>query len=195
VFNITLNGVYPFWIKTALSLGTGDAYNSGVLRNGSSFGLVTFTVPQDAPDTLYYASENQTNLRGTINVVDGTPGTGPGFWIQTSPGVNGLSPTYPNISDRDVYGVTNNGEDLGVVSFNVPQRTAQQFYYDLTDVGPIDLLTALKFDQINNRSVNAFVAEYGGIDGITNLNGRTLVFTNPNAPPNTTWPAWSSTWR
>jgi len=181
VFNITLNGVYPFWIKTALSLGTGDAYNSGVLRNGSSFGLVTFTVPQDAPDTLYYASENQTNLRGTINVVDGTPGTGPGFWIQTSPGVNGLSPTYPNISDRDVYGVTNNGEDLGVVSFNVPQRTAQQFYYDLTDVGPIDLLTALKFDQINNQPLNEFINTYGGIDGITYLDARTLVFTNPIA--------------
>jgi hypothetical protein len=86
VFNITLNGVYPFWIKTALTLGVGNAYNSGVTRNGSSFGLVTFTVPQDAPDTLYYVSENQINLRGIINIVDGTTGTGPGFWIQTSPG-------------------------------------------------------------------------------------------------------------
>jgi hypothetical protein len=181
VFNITLNGVYPFWIKTAVSLGTGDAYNSGVSRNGSSFGLVTFTVPQDAPDTLYYVSQNQTNLRGTINIVDGTPGTGPGFWIQTSPGVAGVVPTTPNISNRDVYGVTDNGEDLGVVSFNVPQKTAQQFYYDLPDVGPIDLLTDLKFDQINNQSLEQFIATYGGIDGTTYLDGRTLVFTNPIA--------------
>jgi hypothetical protein len=127
--------VFPFWIKTALSLGTGDAYNSGVLRNGSSFGLVTFVVPQDAPDTLYYVSENQTNLRGTINIVDGTPGTGPGFWIQTNPGIDGVIPTTPNISSRDVYGVTNNGEDLGIITFDVPQKTAQQFYYDLVDVG------------------------------------------------------------
>jgi hypothetical protein len=179
VFNITLNGVYPFWIKTALSLGTGDAYNSGVLRNGSSFGLVTFTVPQDAPDTLYYVSENQTNLRGTINIVDGTPGTGPGFWIQTAPGVDGVIPTTPNISSRDVYGVTNNGEDLGVVSFNVPQKTAQQFYYDLPDVGPIDLLTDLQFDQINNQPLEQFITTYGGIDGTTYLDARTLVFTNP----------------
>jgi hypothetical protein len=78
VFNITLNGVYPFWIKTAQTLGTGNAYNTGVTRNGSSFGLVTFTVPQDAPDTLYYVSENQINLRGTMDIVDGTPGN----WIQ-----------------------------------------------------------------------------------------------------------------
>jgi hypothetical protein len=178
VFNITLNGVYPFWIKTALSLGTGDAYNSGVLRNGSSFGLVTFVVPQDAPDTLYYVSENQTNLRGTINVVDGTPGTGPGFWIQTAPGVAGVIPTTPNLSNRDVYGVTNNGEDLGIVTFDVPQKTAQEFYYNLTDVGPIDLLTELKFNQINNQPLEQFIATYGGIDGTTYLDSRTLVFTN-----------------
>ena len=178
VFNITLNGVYPFWIKTALSLGTGDAYNSGVLRNGSSFGLVTFVVPQDAPDTLYYVSENQTNLRGTINVVDGTPGTGPGFWIQTSPGVAGVVPTTPNLSNRGVYGVTNNGEDLGIVTFDVPQKTAQEFYYNLTDVGPVDLLTELKFNQINNQPLEQFITTYSGIDGTTYLNGRTLVFTN-----------------
>ena len=179
VFNLNLSGVYPFWIKTALSLGTGDAYNSGVLRNGSSFGLITFTVPQDAPDTLYYVSENQTNLRGTINIVDGTPGTGPGFWIQTSPGVNGTTPTSPNISSRDVYGVLNNGEDLGTVIFEVPTKTAQAFYYNLPDVGPIDMLTTLKFDQINNQPLEQFIATYNGIDGTTYLPNRTLIFTNP----------------
>jgi len=178
VFNITLTGVFPFWIKTALSLGTGDAYSSGVQRNGSSFGLVTFTVPQDAPDTLYYVSQNQTNLRGTINIVDGTPGTGPGFWIQTNPGIDGVIPTTPNVSSRDVYGVSNNGEDLGTITFNVPQKTAQQFYYDLVDVGPIDLLTTLQFDQINNQPLQQFIDTYGGIDGITYLQTRTLVFTN-----------------
>jgi len=178
VFNIILNGVYPFWIKTAQSLGTGDAYSSGVSRNGSTFGLVTFTVPQDAPDTLYYVSENQTNLRGTINIVDGTPGTGPGFWIQTSPGIAGVVPATPNISNRDVLGVINNGEDLGTITFNVPQKTAQQFYYNLTDVGPIDLLTTLDYNQINNQPLATFIATYGGIDGITYLSTRTLVFVN-----------------
>ena len=178
VFNITLNGIYPFWIKSALTLGIGDAYNSGVTRNGSSFGLVTFTVPQDAPDTLYYVSENQTNLRGTIYIVNGTAGTGAGFWIQTSPGIEGVVPSTPNISSRDVLGVVNNGEDLGTINFNVPQKTAQQFYYNLTNVGPIDLLTTLEYSQINNQPVDTFIATYGGIDGITYLSTRTLVFVN-----------------
>ena len=178
VFNVTLNGVYPFWIKTEQTLGTGNPYNTGVTRNGSSFGLVTFTVPQDAPDTLYYVSENQTNLRGSINIINGIPGTGPGFWIQTSPGIAGVVPSTPNISSRDVLGVTNNGEDLGIITFNVPQKTAQQFYYNLSDVGPIDLLTTLEYNQINNQPLNAFIATYGGIDGITYLSTRTLVFVN-----------------
>ena len=178
VFNLTLNAPYPFWIKTAIVQGTGSAYNSGVTRNGSVTGLVTFTVPQDAPDTLYYVAENQTNLQGTFNIVNSASGTGPGFWIQTNPGTAGVLPYTPNISGRDVVGVVNNGEDLGVVSFNVPQRTAQQFYYDLADVGPIDLATTLEFDQINNQPLNNFIAQTGGIDGVTYLDTRTLVFLN-----------------
>jgi hypothetical protein len=177
VFNLTLRGDYPFWIKTAETLGTADTYNTGVSRNGSVSGLVTFVVPQDAPDTLYYVSQNQSNMRGVLQIVDGESGTGSGFWIQTSPGVAGTIPATPNISNRDVYGVTNNGEDLGVVNFAVPTRTAQEFYFNLaTLTSPVDLVTGLKFNQINNIPVSEFIAEHGGIDGITALSGRTLVF-------------------
>jgi hypothetical protein len=72
-------------------------------------------------------------MRGTFNIIDATPGTGPGFWIQTDPGVNGRIPSTPNISSRDVLGVINNGEDLGTITFNVPLTTAQNFYYTLTN--------------------------------------------------------------
>ena len=180
VFNLVNNSVgSPFWLKTAESLGRGDAYNTGVTRNGSIDGNVTFVVPQDAPDTLYYVSETQYNMRGTLNIIDATPGTGPGFWIQTDPGVDGKIPSTPNISSRDVLGVVNNGEDLGTVSFNVPLSTAQNFYYGLTSIGTVDFVTTnLKFNQINNQFVVPFLEEFGGIDGITNLNGRTIVFAN-----------------
>ena len=179
VFNLTLDGVYPFWIKTQAVTGRGDAYNSGVSRNGAATGLVTFTVPQDAPDTLYYVSENQSNMQGVLNIVNSTPGTGPGFWIQTTPGVSGKITTTPNISSRSVLGVTNNGEDLGTVIFDVPLKDAQSFYYNLTSIGTVDLITNMQFAQINNQPVTDFISQYGGIDGITNLNGRTIIFTNP----------------
>jgi hypothetical protein len=41
----------------------------------------------------------------------------------------------------------------------------------------------LLFDQINNISVENFLNTYGGIDGIQELNDRTLVFENPTVDP------------
>ena len=190
VFNLVLTGIYPFWIKTSPTTGRGETYDTGVSRNGSVEGLVTFVVPQDAPDTLYYISENQPNMQGQLNIVDGTPGTGPGFWIQATPGVNGRLPWAPNISSRDVLGVTNNGEDLGTVTFDVPSKDAQNFYYSLAWVGNqtsvynVSLLTSLKFTQINNQFVDQFLVDNPtGIDGITSLNGKTVVFLNTTVDP------------
>ena len=185
VFDLNLSGAYPFWIKTVQSLGANDAYDQGVSRNGAVTGQVTFVVPQDAPDTLYYVSQNNTNLRGTLTIVDGTPGTGPGFWIQTTPGLAGVVPSSPNISNRQVLGVSNNGEDLGTITFNVPSKTAQEYYYNLPDYStPVDLVTTLTYDQLQGQSVNDIIATYGGVDGITALQGRSLIFISvtPNTP-------------
>ena len=176
VFNIETTPPLAFYIKTAVSLGTTDIYTPGVTGNGASAGLITFTVPQDAPDTLFYCNDVAVNLNGQLNIVDGQPGTGPGFFIQADPGVNGRMIATPNISSRDVLGVVNNGEDLGTVTFNVPLATAQNFYYNMPSIGTVDLITNLDFDQIYNVPVSVFLDQYGGIDGITNLQNRTLVF-------------------
>ena len=63
---------HPFWIKTANSTGTGDAYNTGVTNNGENVGTITWTVDIDAPSTLYYNCQYHSVMHGTINVVDGT---------------------------------------------------------------------------------------------------------------------------
>lgn len=192
VFNMILNRDLPMYIKTEPTLGTTNQYNNGVTNNGISEGLITFVVPQDAPDTLYYVNPTQPNMQGQINVVDATPGTGPGFWIQTDPGINGRIPSTPNISSRDVLGVLNNGEDLGTVTFNVPLATAQNFYYTLDTIGSIpgkpagtvDLIVSdLKFNEINNQYVVPFLEQTGGIDGTTSLNGKTIVFLNEIVDP------------
>ena len=176
VFSLTQVAEFPFWIKTAPTTGAGDAYSTGVDRNGANVGKITFTVPQNAPDTLYYSCQTQALMNGQINIIDGTPGSGSKFWIQTQPGVSGTNPATPNISTRDVLGVINNGTDLGTVTFNVPSKNAQDFYYSLTPVAPVDLVTPLRFDQVNYARLDQFIETYGGIDGIKNLQGRTLVF-------------------
>jgi hypothetical protein len=70
---------------------------------------------------------------------------------------------------------------LGIVTFDVPTRTAQEFYYNLDPTSqPVDLVTELEFGQINNARLDLFVAQYGGIDGITSLAGRNIVFLTNN---------------
>jgi hypothetical protein len=178
-FNLVQTVPLAFYIKTELSLGTTNLWSEGVFNNGASTNLITFTVPQDAPDTLYYCNDLEFNFRGQFNIVDATPGTGSEFWIQTDPGVNGRIPATPNISSRltEINGVINNGIDLGTVTFDVPLSTAQNFYYNLPFFNNnVDLITNLQYDQINNQTVESFMTTYGGIDGISNLQGRTLVF-------------------
>lgn len=98
---------------------------------------------------------------------------GNNFWIQTEPGDGTLSYS-PNLSSRDVLGVINNGDDVGTITFNVPLDNAQIFYYTLNSIGTVDLATTDRFDSINRK----FISEFNGIDGITDLENKTLVFLN-----------------
>lgn len=68
-FNISAVG-HPFYIKTAPGTGTVNAYNDGVTNNGSANGTITFTVPETAPDTLYYNCRFHSGMAGVINIVE-----------------------------------------------------------------------------------------------------------------------------
>lgn len=68
-FNVSAPG-HPFWIKTVQSIGTNDTYDEGVTNNGASSGTLTFTVPNDAPDTLFYVCEFHSPMTGTLNIID-----------------------------------------------------------------------------------------------------------------------------
>lgn len=68
-FNISAVG-HPFYIKTVPGTGTGNAYNTGVTNNGTDNGTITFAVPENAPNTLYYNCRFHSGMAGTINIVD-----------------------------------------------------------------------------------------------------------------------------
>ena len=129
-----------------------------------------------------YTISGETGNLPTLNLVRGgnytfdVNQTGISFWIQAATGTTGTMP-FSNQSSRDIFGVTNNGEDLGTITFNVPAKTAQDFYYNLSSAGDVDFVTDLKFDQIHNQPYNDFISERGGIDGISDIDGRTVVFT------------------
>lgn len=70
-FQVNTSAIHPFWIKTSPSIGSANAYTGGGLSaNGvTTATAVTFTVPANAPSTLYYDCGNHIEMHGTINVI------------------------------------------------------------------------------------------------------------------------------
>lgn len=78
-FNVTAIG-HPFYIKTARVTGTGSQYGSGVTGQGVTSGALTFVVPMDAPNSIFYQCGVHAAMGGTINITSpvGVPeGDGP----------------------------------------------------------------------------------------------------------------------
>lgn len=69
VFNLK-TPAHPFLIKSVEGTTTANSYNAGVTNNGAVSGSLTFTVPSDAPNTLYYNCEFHGSMVGTITIID-----------------------------------------------------------------------------------------------------------------------------
>jgi len=60
---------HPFFIQTNQALFGAGRYDSGVSGNGEMFGTLTFAVPEDAPDQLYYQCGNHGGMGGSLVIV------------------------------------------------------------------------------------------------------------------------------
>ena len=92
------------------------------------------------------------------------------FWIQTAPGIGGAN--YTNSIIREIDGVANNGTNHGSITFTVPLSTDQDNWVFPGNI-PIDLVTTLRFDQINGQILSSID---NNIDNVYQLNGKTLLF-------------------
>tara|TARA_B100000927_G_scaffold243096_1_gene204994 strand:+ start:73 stop:1356 length:1284 start_codon:yes stop_codon:yes gene_type:complete len=93
-FDVTAGG-HPFWIKTIQGAGSSNQYNEGITNNGVSNGKLTFTVPDDAPSTLYYNCQFHGSMTGVINIVDNNDGN---IISSTSSNNTGSTPSYGGYS-------------------------------------------------------------------------------------------------
>ena len=59
---------FPFYIKTQPTADLNNQYNDGVVNNGAQVGVVTFKVPFNAPNKLYYQASNTAGMGGTIYI-------------------------------------------------------------------------------------------------------------------------------
>jgi plastocyanin len=68
-FNVNTPG-HPFLINTIQGLGTANKYTVGITNNGAVSGAITFTVPMNAPNTLYYNCEFHPSMTGVITIIN-----------------------------------------------------------------------------------------------------------------------------
>ena len=67
-FNVNASG-HPFHIQTSSgAYNSSNLYTTGVTNPGAAVGVIKFSVPFAAPNTLYYVCQNHSSMAGTIVV-------------------------------------------------------------------------------------------------------------------------------
>ena len=63
---------YPFFIRKSPISGITDSYDYdfGVVNNGDSVGNITFKVPYNAPNKLYYVAQNSEDMIGEFHIIN-----------------------------------------------------------------------------------------------------------------------------
>jgi hypothetical protein len=67
---------HPFYIKSVQSAGTGSQWTEGVTNPGQTGGSELFTVPADAPATLFYDCSVHPAMTGTLSITSPVPSGG-----------------------------------------------------------------------------------------------------------------------
>ena len=152
----------------------------------------TFDLTKDIDDRCYRIDGKQGNNPEIVVARGGVykfkvnqPGSK--LYIQTEPGVSGRKRALPTVSSQEVYGVTNNGADVGIVEFRVPLIDTQDVYLKMPMQTPVDYGVNTAFTNIDGQLWNDIVANYAGFDGVDiNPNSKTVVFLN-NSSDDSYW--------
>jgi hypothetical protein len=60
---------HPFWIQTVSgAYSSSNVYSTGITNGGAQAGHILVELPQDAPDSLYYACQFHSSMAGSISV-------------------------------------------------------------------------------------------------------------------------------
>ena len=141
-FTVNASG-HPFWIKTSQTTGTGNAYSSGITNNGITSGVLTFSVPYNAPNTLYYICQYHSAMTGTITISDAGPEGPPG----------------PPGSDGDDGEDGTPGTPGGTGPAGVPSGATMLFYQSSAPTGWTQVTTQ------NNKALRVVSGTGGGTGG------------------------------
>lgn len=198
VFNINASG-HPFWIKTNAVTGTGSAYTNGVTGNGTDVGTLTFVVPTNAPNTLYYICQFHSTMVGTLDIKDSPQR---GWWRFELPGA--VVHDYSGWSYHGVITNMNTGFDDGESGFStdvpgsqiIHETHTNQNWYSLRfrkNGGRVSILVPERFDLTNNPAtftIEAFIKINRPLYPMRIFDARLIGL--PEPPPRTTISAFFS---
>ena len=189
-FAVAASG-HPFWIKTSQVTGTGSAYNTGVTNNGTDSGTVTFTIPLDAPSTLYYICQFHSSMSGILSITDIGP-----------QGATGATGSIGPIGGSGATGATGPAGATGTASLTVKSLYSSNSVpkVTVTNVNTLEFDDDSGFDVQNRGSGNVLIAMNStfkywevtgsdqliatGLDHITINSGQNIQITsNANATP------------
>lgn len=191
-----------YWVPTGPKTLDVNGYNVDQNKTEVIF-LEELTVRRPiAPDTsgnlvgnkpvglIGYQFDQVTNkVNPTLNLVRGrtynfnVSQLGHSFWIQTEPGLGEGIGYQENIFKREVYGVDNNGAEIGTVSFRVPMSD-EQYSVETLPENPnfkeVDLVTDISYLDIQGVRYEDFI-KTNTIDGIRSLNTKKIIMINKDA--------------
>ena len=135
VFEVTAGADnHPFYISTSDVGGGAGAYSDGVTGNGATTGqTLTFEVPEDAPDLLYYQCQFHQFMGWEINVIN-NPVANEG---EAQPLALSLSAAFPNPFDQaaQVSVTLAEARTATVAVFDVAGRHVRTIYDGLLAAG------------------------------------------------------------
>jgi hypothetical protein len=156
-FNVAATG-HPFEIRAS---NGGSAYNTGVINNAAQNGTVLFTVPYNAPATLYYQCTVHSNMGGVINTSDLGPTGVQGLTglqgVQGLQSVQGIQGTNGDISTMlPLAGGTMTGNILHGDNIKATYGTGNdlEIYHDGSHSRIVDTGTGNLKIQAQNFAVN-----------------------------------------
>ena len=105
MFSINALG-HPFWLQTAFgAYNASNTYSTGVTGGGAQVGTITWDVPFDAPNTLYYVCQFHSPMNGTIIVSNAGGPTG-ATGLTGNTGATGATGATGNTGDTGPTGPT-----------------------------------------------------------------------------------------
>ena len=183
-FNFIDDG-HPFFIKSFIGPGTTGRYDAGVVNQGSRSADqdLTFTVPLDAPDVLYYQCSVHPGMQGQLLVSDGEVGINADEQNSTvtlivEPGHIGPSPVVLNglveVKTGDAWtieyaGLTFNYADIDPIVTLVTRDDAytQEFRAEIAEAYPEYAGYSYEdtIDLVGLNSINATLLHIAAADG------------------------------